>query len=99
MQNFPLNFEVDAVVFQGPDIFAEFRLVAVFTVTEGLFMVSKSCFELVFCHSHVCFMPVLCCYGCLIDDVFFKALVFQRAVLLLSTVAVLWFLVKIGFCF
>ena len=87
VEDFPVDGEVGALVFQFPDVFAQFSLVAVSVIAEGLFMVSKSCFEGVFCHSHVRFLSIFCCYCGLVDEVFFEALILQWAGFLFSAVA------------
>ena len=59
----------DVVVFEGPDMLAEFRGVSVFSVPEWCSVVSLSRFEVVLCESDVCFgcVVVFTCNGGLVD--------------------------------
>ena len=49
----------DAVIFEGPDMLAEFGGVSVFSVAESCGVVSVSRFEVVLSESDVCFGCVL----------------------------------------
>ena len=59
----------DVVVFEGPDMLAEFDGVSVFSVAEWCSVVSVSRFEVVLCESDVCFgcVVVFTCNGGLVD--------------------------------
>ena len=59
----------DVVVFEGPDMLAEFGGVSVFGVAEWCGVVSVSRFEVILCESDVCFgcVVVFACDGGLID--------------------------------
>ena len=61
---------VDVFILEGPDMFAEFRRVPMFSVSESCCVLSVPCLKLVFCKPNVCFcnVVVLACDGCLVDD-------------------------------
>ena len=80
-------------------MFAEFCLVAIFPMFEGLFVVSVSCFECVLCNTHICLISVLRCDCSLVDYVLLEAVVVQWAGLLFSAVAFFFFLCGGAFCF
>ena len=90
-ENAPGNNVFDVVVFEGPDMLAEFefRGVSVISVAEWCCVVSASCFEVVPCESNVLFCPVVvfACDGGLVDYWWLKAVFVQRACVLLSPVA------------
>ena len=94
----PWNRKVNVVVFKGPDMFAEFRRVPVFCVTEWCSVVSVPSFEGVFCESDVCFRSVIVVTfdGCLVDNWWLKAVSVKRAWVFLS--AVTWFVVNRVIC-
>ena len=79
-------------------MFAEFRRVPVFCVTEWCSVVSVPSFEGVFCESDVCFRSVIVVTfdGCLVDNWWLKAVSVKRACVLLSAVA--WFVVNRVIC-
>ena len=62
-KNVPWDGEVNVVVYESPDVFAEFGGVAVLCRTKWSCMVSVSCLEVIFCQSYTCFsnMIVLAC--------------------------------------
>ena len=68
-ENAPGNKVVDVVVFEGPDMLAEFGGVSVFDVAEGCGVVSVSRFEVILCESDVCFgcVVVFTCDDGLVD--------------------------------
>ena len=80
-------------------MFAQFCWVAVFAMSEGLFVVAVSGFEGVFCDSHVCFISVCGSDGSLVNDVSFKALVLEWAQFLCAAVAFFLFFFLGGVCF
>ena len=60
---------LDVVVFEGPDVLAEFGGVSAFNVAECCGVVSASCFEVVPCESYVgfCRVVVFACDGGLVN--------------------------------
>ena len=96
---FQVTLKIFVAVFQCPDVFAKFSLVAVFAVIEGLLVVSVSCFECVLCNTHICLISVLRCDCSLVDYVLLEAVVVQWAGLLFSAVAFFFFLCGGAFCF
>ena len=67
-ENAPGNKVFDVVVFEGPDMLAEFGGVSLFSVAERWSGVSLSCFEVVLCESDVrfCRVVVVACDGGLV---------------------------------
>ena len=63
------NKVFDVVVFESPDMLAEFGGVSVFGVAESCSVVSVSCLEVVLCESDVrfCCIVVFACDGGLVD--------------------------------
>ena len=68
-ENAPGNKVLDFVVFEGPDVFAEFGGVSAFSMAEWCSVVSVSCFEVFLCESYVrfCRVVVFACDGGLVN--------------------------------
>ena len=90
-ENAPGNKVLDVVVFEGPDVFAEFGRVSTFSVAEWCGVVSVSCFEVVLCESYVrfCRVVVFACDGGLVNYWWLQAVSVERACVLMSAVACL----------
>ena len=79
-ENAPENKVLDVVVFEGPDVLAEFGGVFVISMAEWCGVVSVSCFEVILCESYVRFwrVVVFACDGGLVNYWWLQAASFCR---------------------